>query len=150
MSSEPSESAQRAWARLTRAQRAALASIERALKAAELPPLVWYDALLELDRGPDAGLRPVELEREMLLPQYGLSRLIDRMEAAGLVERRPFEADGRGQIVAITPLGRETRRRMWPVYARAIQESVGDRLAEEDLATLNALLGRLLKDPGSA
>jgi hypothetical protein len=47
-------------------------------------------------------------------------------------------------MLAITPAGRELRRRMWAVYAPAIQATVGDRLAVGEAATLAALLGKLV------
>lgn len=147
MSPEPSKTAIRAWARLMRAQQAALSQIEKALKAAGLPPLAWYDVLLELDRIGDRGLRPFELEREMLMPQYSLSRLLDRMEAAGHIARQPCEEDGRGLIVAITPSGKDLRRRMWPTYAAAIDSAVAARLTEDEASVLDNLLGRLLAAP---
>ncbi len=143
MNSEPNQAVTQAWTRLMRAQHAALSAIERRLKAADHPPLVWYDVLLELERGPAAGLRPFELEQAMLLPQYGLSRLIDRIEAAGYVERRPCAADGRGQVVIITDAGRALRRRMWPDYAEGIARAIADRLTTDEAEALAALLGKL-------
>ena len=110
MNAEPDDSVVQAWARLTRAQRMILASIEQALKSAGLPPLVWYDVLLELERAGDRGLRPFELEREMLLAQYNLSRLIERIEKAGYAERRACEGDGRGQIFHVGQNGCERGR----------------------------------------
>ena len=112
--------------------------------SAGLPPLGWYDALLELERAGAPGLRPFELERAMLLEQYNLSRLLDRMEKAGYVARHACADDGRGQIVAITPAGKAVRRRMWPVYAAAIEEALGRRLSKAEAKTLDALLGALL------
>src|ERR1700688_4006759 len=129
MKPNPSETVVRAWARLTKAQQMALTAIEQALKAAELPPLAWYDALLELERAEENGLRPFELEREMLLAQYNLSRLVDRIEKAGYLERRACEDDGRGQIIVITATGRDLRRRMWAVYGAAIQQAIGQYLS---------------------
>ena len=150
MIKEPGEDVIRVWTRLMRAQQTALAAIETALKQADLPPLAWYDVLLELDRaGPD-GLRPFALERALLLPQYGLSRLLDRIEAAGYLERRPCPEDGRGQIVAITKSGRTLRRRMWPVYARALDMVIGDRLGATEARSLAALLDKLLDVPDGA
>jgi DNA-binding MarR family transcriptional regulator len=144
MAGKPSQTVERAWARLIKAQRTALGSVEGALKAAGLPPLAWYDALLELERAGAAGLRPFELEREMLLEQYNLSRLIDRMEKAGYVERQACAEDGRGQVVAITPAGKAMRRRMWPVYAATIQDAFGRHLTEQQAKRLDALLGALI------
>ncbi|MBN9264016.1 MAG: MarR family transcriptional regulator [Hyphomicrobium sp.] len=145
MSSKPSEITIRAWARLMRAQQLVLASIERDLKVARLPPLVWYDVLLEVERAGEAGLRPFELERAMLLAQYNLSRLIDRIEHAGYVERRSCEDDGRGQLVAITDRGKAIRRKMWPVYARAIEAAVGRHLSPKQAEALDDLLGLLIE-----
>ena len=99
--------------------------------------------LLELERAPEWGVRPFELERALLLPQYGLSRLLTRLEEAGLVERRTCTADGRGQMVAITDAGRATRARMWPVYAAALQEAVGAKLCSAEADSLADLLGKL-------
>lgn len=133
-----------AWARLLRAHKRALSIVEGDLKSAGLPPLDWYDVLLELDRVGNGGLRPFELERELLLPQYGLSRLLDRIEKAGYLERRPCEQDGRGQILIITKTGRDIRRRMWPVYSKAITSAIGMHLTEADATRLARLLGKLL------
>ena len=144
MTEKPSQIAIRAWARLMTAQKLALASIELALKDAGLPPLVWYDVLLEVERSGEKGLRPFELERAMLLEQYNLSRLIDRMERAGYVQRRPCDDDGRGRVIAITEVGREVRRKMWPVYARAIETAVGRHLSPRQAEALDRLLGLLI------
>jgi DNA-binding MarR family transcriptional regulator len=144
MSGHPSEAVVRAWARLAKAQRQALVAVEQALDAAELPPLAWYDVLLELERAGGA-LRPFELEREMLLAQYNLSRLIDRMERAGYVERRALKQDRRGQAIVITPAGKSLRRRMWAVYGPAIQAAIGEHLSPKQVETLGTLLGVLLE-----
>jgi DNA-binding MarR family transcriptional regulator len=145
MTERPSETAVRAWARLMKAQQLALASIERELKAAALPPLAWYDVLLELERAGSEGLRPFELERAMLVAQYNLSRLIDRIEQAGFVERRACADDGRGHLLAITERGRAIRRKMWPIYARAIEVAVGRHLSANQAEALDDLLGLLIE-----
>src|SRR6187402_274922 len=106
MSRKPSAETTSAWARLVRVQQGLLAAIEQDLKKAGFPPLAWYDALLELSRSPHGALRPVELEKQMLLPQYSTSRLIDRLVEAGLAQRQTCPVDGRGQYAAITQAGR--------------------------------------------
>lgn len=147
MEKDPSETVTRAWARLMRAQQGALSHIQARLKAAGLPPLAWYDVMLEVERAGEPGLRPFELERLMLLPQYGLSRLLERIEAAGYIHRWPSDDDGRGQIVTLTDSGRALRRRMWPVYAAAINSGVGVHLSEDEAAALGELLGKLIPPP---
>lgn len=134
----------RAWARLITAQRLALADIDQALKEAKLPPLGWYDVLLEVERAGTAGLRPFELERVLLLAQYNLSRLVDRIERAGYVERIPCEEDGRGQIIVITNSGKTIRRKMWPIYAGAIEAAIGQHLSTKHADLLNEILGSLI------
>ena len=144
MTENPSQAVIRVWARLMKAQRLTLASVERELKAAGLPPLVWYDVLLEVERAGREGLRPFELERVMLLAQYNLSRLIDRIERAGFVERRACEDDGRGQLVAITERGKAIRRKMWPIYAQALEATIEKRLSAKQAETLDSLLSLLI------
>ena len=139
----PSDSVTKAWIGLVKAQRRVLRSIEADVKAAGFPPLAWYDVLLELKRA-GTGLRPQELEAKLLLAQHNVSRLVDRLVDAGLVERQPVEGDGRGQIITITGAGRDLQRRMWPIYGAAIQKHIGMRLgSERDAEALSRLLGPL-------
>ena len=134
-----------------RAHEAALGCVERALKAEGLPPLAWYDVLVELERaGDDCGMRPFALERALSMPQYGLSRLVARLEEAGLVSRCGCPGDGRGQLVAITDAGRAMRRRMRPVYAAALDAALGSRLSPAESEGLAELLGRLIRPPEAA
>ena len=139
----PSDAVIRAWARLVRAQQRALAAVEADLKAAGFPPLGWYDVLLELSRADGGELRPFALQEKLLLAQYNLSRLIDRLETAGHVERRTCPEDGRGQVVAITASGRALVKRMWPVYRAAVGRHVGAKLSEDEATRLATLLGKL-------
>lgn len=142
----PSPEAITAWGRLMRVSRQLVERTEDALKANGLPPLAWYDVLHELAEAGEGGLRPFELVDRMLLAQYGVSRLLARLEADGLVEKLPVSDDGRGQTVRITASGREMRRRVWAIYGASITELMGDRLSVKELEMLARLLGRL-RDP---
>ena len=132
-----------AWTSLVTANRVLLETIEKALKEAGLPQLDWYDALLEIDKADATGIRPYELKERLLLPQYGMSRLLDRMAKAGLVDRREVEGDGRGQIIRLTDKGRATRLAMWPVYAGVLTGSVEQKLSRDEAAELARLLRKL-------
>src|SRR3954463_3269309 len=88
MKRKPSTEATAAWIRLMRIQSRVLDGVEQDLKRAGFPPLAWYDALAELSRSPTGEMRPVELEKQMLIPQYSTSRLIDRLVDEGLAARR--------------------------------------------------------------
>jgi len=141
---KPSDTTARAWARLARAHRIALSSIEGALKNAGLPSLAWYDVLLELERAGKDGLRPFELERELLLPQHGVSRLVGRIENAGHLKRKTCADDGRGQRLVITTAGRKIRRHMWSIYGQAIEDAVGAKLSSKQVRDLSGILAKLI------
>jgi DNA-binding MarR family transcriptional regulator len=143
MKRKPSSEATAAWIRLMRVQTRVLDAVEQDLKKAGYPPLAWYDALLELSRAPTGELRPVELERQMLLPQYSTSRLIDRLVDDGLAARRECKIDKRGQFVEITEAGRDLQKKMWAAYSAAIEKHVGSKLSDADALKLCALLDRL-------
>jgi DNA-binding MarR family transcriptional regulator len=143
MKRKPSTEATAAWIRLMRVQSRVLDAVEQDLKKAGFPPLAWYDALLELSRAPSGEMRPVELEKQMLLPQYSTSRLIDRLVDEGLAARRECKIDKRGLFVEITEVGRELQKKMWNAYSAAIEKYVGSKLSDADAVKLCGLLDRL-------
>lgn len=140
----PEEAAVHAWARLLRASDRLIAEVEADLEADGFPPLAWYDALLELRRaGPGEGLRPFQLQERMLLAQYNVSRLTDRLIGAGFAERAACPEDRRGHVVRLTPAGRDLVKRMSPAYLRAIDTHFAGKLAPGEAETLARLLGKL-------
>src|ERR1700760_783762 len=143
MKRKPSTEATAAWIRLMRGQSGVRDAGGQELKKAGFPPLAWYDALLELSRAPAGELRPVELERQMLIPQYSTSRLIDRLVDEGLAVRRECKLDKRGKFVQITEAGRELQKKMWGAYSAAIEKHVGSKLSDVDAVRLSGLLDRL-------
>jgi DNA-binding MarR family transcriptional regulator len=132
-----------AWARFLGVSRAVQAAVEADLKAASFPPIAWYDALRELVRDGAPGLRPFELGERLLMAQYTLSRLLDRMERAGLVRRDPCPEDARGQILRVTGAGYELVDEMWPVYREAVARRFAVHLREGEAEWLNAFLERV-------
>jgi DNA-binding MarR family transcriptional regulator len=143
--SAPSETTVHVWTRLIRAHKAAMAHVESALKRSKMPPLIWYDALLVLERAGADGLRPYEMEDALLLPQYGVSRLVERLAKEGYLQRINCEDDGRGQSLVITPTGLDLRQKMWTVYGPAIEDAVGKKLTAEDAQLLANLLPKLFQ-----
>ena len=130
------------WVRLLRTGQRVLKTVERRLKQASLPPLRWYDVLLELERAGAAGLRQREIEKHTLLERYNVSRLVDRLCDAGLVTRKPADDDARGAVVVITNAGQDMRKAMWPVYRQAVEDEIAMKLGDEELETLARLLER--------
>ena len=148
MNRKPSRQARQAWIDLHRAHRLLLERVESALKRAQLPPLDWYDVLLELRRAGDAGLRQYQLGARMLLSKHNLSRLIDRLEKQGLVRRETCAEDGRGNLIRITAPGEKMLGRIWPVYGDAIEANFGARLATDEAVELSRVLGKVLDQDG--
>lgn len=144
----PSKQTESAWVLLIRSQQVLLGKVDIALKDAGLPPLQWYDVLLELNREPDSGLRQYEIGERILLNKHNLSRLIDRLEIEGLVKRQACEVDGRGNIVKITQKGAQLKQDMWPVYAKTIQELISEPLTTTQVQSLAEILKTLLNKHG--
>ena len=132
-----------AWRALITAHAAAVGGIERGLLEAGLPPLSWYDVLLELSAAPGCRLRMHELASAVVLSRSGLTRLVDRVEKAGLLRREPDPADGRGSFAVLTDEGLRMRQKMWPVYARGIAEHFGAHVSDEEAEVLSKALGRV-------
>jgi len=132
-----------AWRSFITAYGVVIERIERELVEAGLPPLGWYDVLLELSGAPDRRLRMHELAEAVVLSRSGLTRLVDRIERAGLLRREPDPADRRGAFAVLTHEGRGMLKRMWPVYARGIAEHFGRHLSDEEARVLDQALSRV-------
>ena len=132
-----------AWRALITAHAAAVERIERELGEAGLPPLGWYDVLLELSVAPGCRLRMHELARAVVLSRSGLTRLVDRLEKAGLLRREPTPEDGRGSFAVLTDGGARMREKMWPVYAEGIAKHFGAHISDEEAQVLARALGRV-------
>ena len=133
-----------AWRAFITAYALVMERIERELAEAGLPPLGWYDVLLELSVAPERRLRMHELARAVVLSRSGLTRLVDRLEQAGLLRREPDPADRRGSFAILTDEGAAMRERMWPIYARGIAEHFGKHLNDEEVDVLTGALKRVL------
>ncbi|GEN98515.1 MarR family transcriptional regulator [Novosphingobium sediminis] len=137
-----------AWTRLLRAAECASQHCADTLRKLGLPPPEWYDVLLALERS--GAQRPRDLQAALGVEQYAISRLLDRMVKAGLLERRPCPDDARGHTIRLTIEGLEMRAAMWPVYAEAIEVALGARVAEEDRTALARLLAPLAEPVSAA
>jgi DNA-binding MarR family transcriptional regulator len=92
---------------------------------------------------PGQRLRPVELAKAVLLTRSGITRLVQGLERAGLVERVDCPEDARGFLVALTPEGTELVRQARATHLEGVAELFADRYSDEELETLAALLERL-------
>jgi DNA-binding MarR family transcriptional regulator len=139
-----------AWRALLNSHAVLIGRVEDALGEAGLPPLAWYDVLWPLHRAPGRRLRMRDLTREVvILGRSGLTRLVDRLEAARMLERLPVADDARGVEIAITADGSRVLRRMWPIYERVLRNHFVDALNEGEARVLAELLGRLAGEAGT-
>ena len=141
---------QRAWARFVTAQALLLERIEAALAAAGLPPLAWYDVLWILESTGTGRLRMHDLARKAVVSRSNVTRLVDRMQKAGLVARSECPEDGRGTVCELTAKGRALRAKMWPVYRKQIDGLFGRHLdareADAIATSLDKIIGSLKKE----
>lgn len=121
------------------------AAIEADLAAAGLPSLSWYDALYELYLAPGRRLRMSALARSALLSRSGLTRLVDKLEQEGLIERQACPEDGRALHARLTAKGVETLRKIWPVYRAGIAKYFAAHLGKADAEQIATTLGRVVK-----
>jgi DNA-binding MarR family transcriptional regulator len=119
-----------AWRAFLRSHSLMLRQIDEDLAKAGLPPLGWCDVLWALYEAPEQHLQPYELADAIVLSRSGLSRLVDRIEEAGLVRRQACPGDRRAIHVVLTDEGKGMLDAMWPVYARGISDHFLPALGE--------------------
>ena len=132
-----------AWRGVLNAHASVVTRAEEALADAGLPPLSWYDVLWALRSAPGSRARMAELAASLTISRGGLTKLADRLEAAGLLRRERAEQDGRGYYATLTDAGHEMLRRMWPVYARVLRETFVTCIDPDEAAVIAAALGRV-------
>ena len=113
-------------------------------------PFERYRVLLMLAQAENEALRPSELADALPITRSGVTRLIDRLERHGIVERRSCAADGRGRFVALTPLGEDVFRQAGRVHLRGIDHHLGSNLTAGEMAELRRLMGKLAAAIGAA
>jgi DNA-binding MarR family transcriptional regulator len=102
-----------------------------------------YEVLLFLAIAPDGAMRMAELADGVLLSRSGLTRLVDRLERAGLVERRECQEDARGLLAVITAPGRELFEQARATHLAGVRRLYLDRFSEAEQRTLGQLFERL-------
>lgn len=132
-----------AWRSFLEAHRRITDVLEGELRDREDLPLPWYDVLVQLSESPTRSLRMQELADAVLLSKSGLTRLVDRMETAGLVERAPCEDDGRGIMAVLTDAGFDRLRASAPTHAAGVRAHFADRLRPGEAAVLAQALSRI-------
>lgn len=100
--------------------------------------LTQYEVLLLLARSDDGSVRMSDLADGALLSLSGLSRLVDRLVAMGLVERTQCPSDRRSSLACLTTAGRKRFREARPTHHEGVRRLFADRLPDDAIAALNA------------
>jgi DNA-binding MarR family transcriptional regulator len=121
-----------------------IARIDVKLTTAGQIALNGYDVLIELYEAPERRLRMSELANRVVLSRSGLTRLVDRLEADGLLRREIDSDDRRGFFAILTDAGLSRLRAAWPIYREGIWTLFASELSAKDVATLTQIFERLL------
>jgi DNA-binding MarR family transcriptional regulator len=135
------------WAAFLRAHARVVRELERELQAEQRMALTDYDVLVQLAAADAHRMRMSDLADRLLLSRSGVTRLVDRLVAEGLVERVECDTDRRGLWAALTDAGRERLRAASPTHLRGVAEHFLDRLSPDELRAMRSMLVRI--DPGS-
>jgi DNA-binding MarR family transcriptional regulator len=106
-------------------------------------PLSSYEVLLFLADAPEGRMRMSELADSVLISRSGLTRLVDRLERAGLLERVQCEDDARGYFAEITPAGRRLFVAARRTHLDGVRRLFLDRYSRDELRQLGGMWERL-------
>ncbi len=139
-----------AWRAFIHANARLLRRLDEELQATHGISLAEYDALLQLVTAPDHRLRMSALAERVLLSRSGITRLVDRLEAAGMVERSACVTDARGAEAALTKAGVERLRTASRTHLDGVQRYFLDPIDPDDRAAIErgclGVLGELGRD----
>ena len=132
-----------AWRGMLRVHAELTRGLDAELTRAHALPLTSYEVLLFLADAPDGRMRMSELADSVLLSRSGLTRLVDRLERAGFLERVQCEDDARGYFAEITPAGRRQFDEARRTHLEGVRKLFLGRYSRDELRLLGGLWERL-------
>lgn len=129
----------RAHARITRI-------LETELIAEQRLSLAAYDVLVQLAETPNMRMRMTELADAVLLSRSGVTRLVDRLERAGLVGRERADGDGRGIVAVLTPQGMDRLKNAADTHMAGVAHHFGGSFGPGELEAFGRTCDRLAAD----
>lgn len=132
-----------AWRAFMRATSQITRVLETELQAEHGLSLTGYGLLVMLSEAPGGALRMSTVADEFGLTRSAITRLVDRLERDGLVERTSCPSDARGSFARLTDRGMETLRQAYPTHLSGVRRHIFDRLDDDGVAALASALGTL-------
>jgi DNA-binding MarR family transcriptional regulator len=120
-----------AWRAVVTSHAAVTERVQRALAAADLPPLSWFEVLSAVRTSPTGRPRMSELAEWLTLSRGGITKLVDRLQEAGYLERVSCAEDRRSLFAALTPAGERMLGEMQEVYESELERHLHALSAEE-------------------
>ena len=132
-----------AWAAFLTAHKALETILNRELESACGLPLTWFDALAQLHMAPAQRLNMTQLASALLFSKSGLTRLIDRMEEAGLVKRLARPGDRRSLHIALADAGEKKYRQALPIHLDHVKRHFAAYIDDGEAAAVESALMRM-------
>jgi DNA-binding MarR family transcriptional regulator len=133
----------RAWKSFLRANSRLTTELDRELRADHGVALGDFDVLAQLGEAGPGGLRMCDLAEAVVLSPSGLSRRIDRLERAGLVQRERGASDARNREARLTAEGKRLLNRLRRSHRAGVKQRFADRFSASEMETLSEMLARL-------
>jgi DNA-binding MarR family transcriptional regulator len=132
-----------AWGALARTHAAVTGRLQEALAAADFPPLPWYEVLATVAEAPEQRMKMGDLAEALVITRGGLTKLVDRLVKAGLLERTFCETDRRVSYATLCPAGTEMLEEMRPVVVAELKVSFASKLSVAEADVLRETLERV-------
>ena len=132
-----------AWGALTRTHAAITERLQAALAQADLPPLPWYEVLATVADAPEQRMRMGDLAESLVITRGGLTKLVDRLVKAGLMERAFCETDRRVSYATLLPAGEAMLGEMRPVVIAELRATFAANLTAAQAKDLREALDRV-------
>src|SRR2546426_2942694 len=132
-----------AWGAFLTAHKALENILSRELESSCGLPLTWFDALAQLRMAPAHRLTMTQLASALLFSKSGLTRLIDRMVEAGLVQRLARPGDRRRLHIALTDAGEEKYRQALPIHLEHVKRHFAAYIEDSEAAAVESALMRM-------
>jgi DNA-binding MarR family transcriptional regulator len=132
-----------AWGALTRTHAAIVQRLQEALTGSGFPPLPWYEVLATVAEAPEQRIKMGDLAEALVITRGGLTKLVDRLVNAGLLERTFCETDRRVSYATLLPAGRDLLAEMRPVVIAELEVAFSANLSVAQAEKLRESLERV-------